>query len=318
MSYISFDGGKIFFHNNADEKFLLIDTVTSSENRSRVHSHIFTEKHTDFPLTNYIRSGIEKIFNNSTESLAGVTVFLRITAELIRKPQVHKVLRIGEWGALNEVLEKFLTKFNDENFLYCYAKSRPLENVPNAKFIFSESEDYFLPENKFSSIILDKPFLREEIFFASRDFGKIFFVAKKDGLPYWLQKNLLMFELSDQIFLFELTVTPDIKIFLRSQSLDGQIDKIKSTIRQTIELVPQMIDRAESFSGNEKKFFLDSFFPQLTNSEKLLAEIFPQLNNDKIKLEFNLLKEFFIDYRLDFCDAEKVLAQQKILSNKFY
>ena len=316
MSYINFEGGKFFFYDAADKKILLADVVTSAENRSKFHSHQFISARGDvyYPLLEEIYKHLNKIFDGSNDSMIRLLIFLRLTAELLRKQQIQKVLCVGEWSELNSSLARFLPQFNAENFLYNFAKSKPIEKFNNVKFIFADEDDCLLVENKFSTIILSQPLLQIEMFFSVKDFGKIFFAANKSGVPPVILQSSKVYDLTEYFSVFELTITPELKNFLRPSTLSGLLSQKKFSIRQVVEKFPEVIDKVTSLSGNEKKYVLDQYISELGKVEKVLNEIFINLHSDTVKHNFNVLKEFLIDYRLFGGGEEKIFAKYNILT----
>lgn len=271
-----------------------------------------------FPLSEEINKHLNKIFDGSIESITSAIIFLRITAELLRKMQVQKVLSVGEWSEINSALARFLPQFNAENILYSFAKSTPLEKFDNTKFIFADELEILLAENKFSTVILSRPLLQVEMFLSVKDFGKLFFAANRSGVPPIIQDNARLYNFEGGYTLFEMTITPELKNFLRSQTPQGQLAQKKFSVKQVVEKFPAVLDKATSLSGNEKKFVLDQYIAELGTAEKVLNEIFIHLHSDTIKQNFNMLKEFLIDYRLFGGGEEKIFAQyDKVVSDKW-
>lgn len=60
----------------------------------------------------------------------------------------------------------------------------------------------------------------------------------------------------------------------------------------------EVFERFNELSPQDKNRCLDDYIAELTRTEKILNEIFPQLHSDTIKLNFNMFKEFLIDVRL--------------------
>lgn len=320
MSYINFEGGKIFFYDAEDKKIFLLDAVTSAENHSKFHSHQFLSRGggMGFPLSEEINKHLNKIFDGSIESITSAIIFLRITAELLHKMQVQKVLSVGEWSEINSALARFLPQFNAENILYSFAKSTPLEKFDNTKFIFADEIEILLAENKFSTVILSRPLLQVEMFLSVKDFGKLFFAANRSGVPPIIQDNARLYNFEGGYTLFEMTITPELKNFLRSQTPQGQLAQKKFAVKQVVEKFPAVLDKTTSLSGNEKNFVLDRYIAELGTAEKVLNEIFIHLHSDTIKQNFNMLKEFLIDYRLFGGDEEKIFAQyDKVVRDKW-
>ena len=169
-----------------------------------------------------------ELFNGSAKSMVKLLIFLRLTAELLRKQQIQRVLSVGEWNELNSALARFLPQFNAENFLYNFAKSKPIEKFDNTKFIFADEEEILFAENKFSTIILSQPLLSPEIFLAVKDFGKLFFAATKNSCPDFLKNSSQIFEIENNFAVFEVTVTPELKNIFILGTAEGQLAQKKN------------------------------------------------------------------------------------------
>lgn len=114
MSNVNFKDGK-YFLQDGERGTLLLDARTPFFNRSRVHSHQFTPQGgVEFPLTNLVNVATQKIFKQTPESMSELITYLRIVARLLNKPQIHNVLRIGQWSPLEESLAEILPQFNPD------------------------------------------------------------------------------------------------------------------------------------------------------------------------------------------------------------
>lgn len=129
MSYLTFDNKGIIFHDADDKPRRLINHFNPADNQSDL---------LQADLINGVQSNLQKLFNGTLDGMTRGIIFLRIVAELIRKPQVHNVLHIGNWSSLDEVLAEILPKFNLKNFLWSYAPMRPLRKFEHVNFIFAE------------------------------------------------------------------------------------------------------------------------------------------------------------------------------------
>ena len=138
MSNVNFKDGR-YFLQDGERAALLLDVRTPFLNRSRVHSHQLTESGSvEYPLTDTVNAASQKIFKRTPESMAELLTYLRIVARLLNKPQIHKVLRVGQWSPLDESLAEILPQFNPDNKLYCLSETRPLGKIPSVNFIFAE------------------------------------------------------------------------------------------------------------------------------------------------------------------------------------
>ena len=63
----------------------------------------------------------------------------------------------------------------------------------------------------------------------------------------------------------------------------------------------------------EKISALDKYIAELATAEKVLNEIFINLHSDTVKQNFNMLKEFLIDFRLFKNGGQRAVQQHNIL-----
>ena len=322
MARIDFENGKFFFKDKNEQKILLVDLMTSEVNHSRVHSHQFTAdlKGIECPLFNDIKKISEKFADGSAQSLINAAIFFRVINQLLKKSQVQKVLHVGAWSSLDEVLDEFLPKFHDENFLYSLDKRRPLQNFSHTKFIFADDDKYFLPENKFNTVIFSEQTQPpDEIILTAKNFGKIYFFSDIKNVSAEIKSNSEIFNFEGDFSLFELTATSELKENIFSRTAQGIIDAKKENIVEVISKIFDTVENIKSFRDKKKIRYLDELIKDLTAAEKNLAEIFPNLSSDTIKINLNMLKEFFIDFRLrqnsplQKVSAEKITRQYKIL-----
>ena len=286
MSNVKYSRGK-FFLTDGGQNLLLLDVRTPVVNRSRIHSHQFAQdekRNVVFPLEQIVNTSAKKIFQSSFVSMAEVVIYLRIVARLLRKPQIHSVLKIGEISPLVEALTEILPQFNPTNKLFCHP---------------AQIDENFLPEKKFDTLIfLEQRAPSLNVLFALKDFGCVYFVAPIQSLQGFLRDRVKIFPLSNQAALFELEISPPIRRELRLHTPQGQFDEKFSAVNQVIDKLPDVMKKFNSASRKKKNPCLDEYIAELIRAEKILAEIFPMLHSDTIKFNFNLLKEFLIDMRL--------------------
>ena len=310
MSNINFKDGK-YFLQDGERASLLLDVRTPFLNKSRVHSHQFTESGgVEYPLTDTVNAASQKIFKRTPESMAELLAYLRIVARLMNKPQIHKVLRVGQWSPLDKSLAEILPQFNPDNKLYCLSETRPLGKIPSVNFIFAEGGEYLLPENKFDTIIFQAT-PPPEILLAVRDYGKIYFTAQPWRLEEFLKSQAQLFPLTQEVALFELEVSPQFRQEIYKRSPQAQLDDKKSAITQVVEKLPAVMKKINS---RKKLSYLDEYIAEVTRAENILAEIYPSLHSDTIKFNFNVLKEFLIDLRLGNGSTARVNKQYEILA----
>ncbi|MBQ6005726.1 MAG: hypothetical protein IJT57_02435 [Selenomonadaceae bacterium] len=302
MSEVNYSNGR-FFLTDGQKSLMILDVRTPYVNRSRVHSHQLAEEGGYvFPLDDTVNAAIKKIFKKTTESLAEVLIYARIVAHLLRKPQIHNVLKIGQWSPLDEALAEILPQFNPSNKLYCLSEMRPVGKIPSVTFLLAEGGEYPLPENKFDTIIFPKhPPL--EILLAVKDYGKIYFTATK--LEESLKSHVNILPLTKQSALIELEISPQLRQKIRRRTPQGQLDERISEIKQLVEKLPAVLKKKNSR--------LDEYIAEVVRAEKVLAEIFPMLYSETIKFNFNVLKEFLIDLRLGNGSVARVNRQYEIL-----
>lgn len=310
MSNVKFKDGR-YFLQDGKKTALLLDVRTPFLNRSRVHSHQFTENGgVEYPLTETVNAASQKIFKNTPESMAELLAYLRIIARLLNKPQIHKVLRVGQWTPLDESLAEILPQFNPDNKLYCLSETRPLGKIQSVNFIFAEGGEYLLPENTFDTIIFQTT-PPPEVLLAVKDYGKIYFTAQPWRLEEFLKSQAQLFPLTQEVALFELEVSPQFRQEIYKRSPQAQLDDKKSAITQVVEKLPAIMKKLNS---RKKLSYLDEYIAEVTRAEKILAEIYPALHSDTIKFNFNVLKEFLIDLRLGNGSTARVNRQYEILA----
>ena len=316
MSNVNYNDGR-YFLQDGEQGALLLDARTPFANRSRVHSHQMTEKgDIIYPLIGTVNAASSKIFKRTPASMAELVIYLRIVARLLRKPQIHTVLRVGQWTPLDEALAEILPQFNPDNKLYCLSETRPLGKIPSVNFIFAEGGEYLLPENKFDTIIFPAT-PPPEILSAVKDGGKIYFAAQPWKVSEVLKSQAKLFPLTAELALFELEVSPQFRQEIHKLTPQGQLDEKLSAITQIVAKVPAVMKKFNALPNKRKAAYLDEYIAEVTRAEKLLAEIFPALPSENIKFNFNLFKEFLIDLRLGNGSASRVNRQCEILSKDF-
>lgn len=137
-----------------------------------------------------------------------------------------------------------------------------------------------------------------ELLLAARDYGKVFFVALKSAIPDFWTNAAQIFDLEQNFSVVELELSPTFKQELRRRSPQGQLDDKKAQIRQTVLKVHEVAKKFNELPQQEKNACLDEYIAEVTRAEKLLNEIFIEVHSDTIKLNFNMFKEFLIDFRL--------------------
>lgn len=195
-SYVSFERNGIIFHDAANKSQLLISNLNATDNQSDL---------LQVDLINGVEDNLQRLLDNTFEGIVRLIIFLRIVVRLIRKPQVHHVLHIGEWSPLDDVLIEFLPQFNGKNFLWCYLPNRPIGKFDNVRFNFTECDEYFLPENKFDTIIFSEQKVPPlEVLLAVNDSGAIYFAAPKSSLPDYLTPSAQAFDLDKNFSVIEI------------------------------------------------------------------------------------------------------------------
>lgn len=292
MSYLTFNNGEIVLHDAANQPRSLVEFGKPDANQSDLAQS---------DLVNEVNGTVRKIFDQTAIGAMNSIIYLRLVAELIRKPQKHDVLHVGQWSLLDDTLAVTLPKFNAQNFLWYYSPVRPVGQFANVNFIFAEVHGggYIIPENKFGSVIFSEQTLPSiELLFAARDYGKVFFTAPKSSLPDFWTDAAQTFDLEQNFSIVELELSPTFKRELRRRSPQGQIDDKKAQIKQTFLKIRDVAKKINELPQQEKNACLDEYIAEVTRAEKLLNEIFIAVHSDTIKLNFNMFKEFLIDFRL--------------------
>lgn len=303
MSSVQFKDGK-YFLTDSERTELLLDVRTPLANRSRIHSQRITQRGVvEFPLASIVNASTQKIFKKTAVSMAELVIYLRIVARLLRKPQIHKILRIGQWSPLTEALAEILPKFNPENKFYCLSETRPLGKISSVNFMFAEGGEYLLPEDRFDTIIFPQSLLPLEVMLATKTHGKVYFVAQ--SVEESLRPQAKKFQLTLQSALFELEISPELRQEFKRQTPQGQLEEKKAEIAQIVVKLPNVL--------KERNSRLDEYITEVIQAEKLLAKIFPALHSDTIKFNFNLLKEYLIDLRLGNGSVARLSRQYEVL-----
>ena len=311
MSKVNYKGGKFFLQEDSGEVEILLDVRSSSANLSRFPTQKLLENRSvEYPLSKAVADSAKKLFKKTSESLAELVIYLRTVARLLRKPQIHNVLQIGELTPLAEALAEILPKFNPANKFYCLSETRPLGKIPSIIFLFAEGGEYPLPENKFDTIIFsERKTPPPEILLAVKDFGKIYFSAQMPELDEFFKAQNKIFVLNKNLALFETEISPPFRKEIFNHTPQGKLHSQKIFIGKVID----------KFSYVKNFSQLDEYISEIKRAEKILAEIFPTLHSATIKFNLNLFKEFLIDTRLaPDSDAKKIAAvratnQHKIL-----
>ncbi len=290
MSKINYTNGQFFFLDN-DQSEMILDVRTPLANRSRIHSHKFTtEGTTTYPLAMIIHQAVKKIFKATPESMAELMIYLRIVARLLRKAQIHSILHVSERSPLDEELAEILPQFNPANKILTTNKIG----------------DYPLPENKFDTIIYP-PSPPDEILLAVKNFGKIYSTAS--DVEENLKPSTKIFPLTKSLALFETEISPQFRQEIYRRSPQGQFNEKFSVIKQVIDKLPEVF---------KNKSGLDEYIAEVVRAEKLLAEIFPELQSDNIKFSFNLFKESLIDLQLGNGSLSRVFRQYEICKEEYF
>ena len=292
MSYISFTNREIILHDAANQPRSLVELGIPATNKSDVSSE---------GLFNDILDTLQKLFNRTLAGAINSVIFLRIVKELLHKPKIYNVLHVGQWSPLDDFLAVTLPKFNAQNRLWYYAPTRPVGQFANVNFFFAEVSGggYFVPVDKFDAVIFsEQRFPPIELLLAAKDYGKVFFVAPRASLPDFCTTSAQIFDLEQNISVVELELPPPIKQEVRRRSPQGQLDDKKAQIKQTFSKVRDVAKKINELSSQEKNSCLDEYIAEVTRAEKLLNEIFTEVHSDTIKLNFNVFKEFLIDFRL--------------------
>ncbi|MCR5833699.1 MAG: hypothetical protein K6G55_03515 [Selenomonadaceae bacterium] len=315
MNNIKYQNG-IFFLAEGNQYKSLLNVRLPIANKSCVSSHQFSEKSgVIYPLEKMTTDALKKIFQNTVTSFAEMIAYSRIVARLLTKPQIHSVLQIGNWSAFGECLSAILPHFNPQNKFCCMTSLRPVGKIPTVNFIFNEGSDYLLPENKFDSVVFTEKVLPPpEVFLSVKDYGRIYFIAEESTPIDEIKSNAIIYNVENDTALVETEMTPQLreKFYLRTPQ--GQLNEKISAIRQLVNQVPIILRQYKSSTGKNKKSLLDKYIAELIRAEKVLAEIFPMLRDADIKFNFNLLKEFLIDLRLDNGSPAQIESRYKILA----
>ncbi len=293
MSQMTFNNGEFILHDAFNKPRSLINLGSPAANRSDLLQQ---------SLINEVNGTLQRLFDQTPSGAVNVITFMRIVSGLMRKARSYNVLHVGRWSPLDGALTNTLPKFNAKNFLWSYVPVRPVGQFANVNFIFVKVHgggEIIVPENKFDAVIFSEQTLPPtELLLASKDGGKIFFVASKESLPDFWTTTAQTFDLEQNFSVVELELSPSLKDELRRRSPQGQLDDKKSQIRQTVLKVRDVMKKINALPPQEQNACLDEHIAEVARAEKVLNEIFLELRSNTIKLNLNMLKEFLIDFRL--------------------
>lgn len=293
MTQITFNDGEFILHNASKKTCSLVNIGNPAANRSDLLQN---------DLIVEVNDTFQRLFDQTPAGAVNAIIYLRLVNGLMRKVQICNVLHVGSWSPLDGALTNTLPKFNAKNFLWSYVPVRPVGQFANVNFIFVKVHgggEIIVPENKFDAVIFSEQTLPPtELLLASKDGGKIFFVASKESLPDFWTTAAQTFDLEQNFSVVELELSPSLKDELRRRSPQGQLDDKKSQIRQTVLKVRDVMKKINTLPPQEQNACLDEHIAEVARAEKVLNEIFLELRSDTIKLNLNMLKEFLIDFRL--------------------
>lgn len=292
MSQLTLNNGEFILQDAFNKPRSLVNIGSPAANRSDL---------TQNDLAVEVNATLQRLFDQTPTGAVNAIIYMRLVNGLIRKAQIFNVLHVGRWSPLDDALANTLPKFNAKNFLWSYVPVRPVGKFANVNFIFAEVQwgGVIVPENKFDAVIFSEQTLPPtELLLAGKDGGKIFFVASKASLPDFWATAAQTFDLEQNFSVVELELSPSLKDELRRRSPQGQLDDKKSQIRQTVLKVRDVAKKVNSLPPQEQNACLDEYIAEVARTEKILNEIFLELRSDTIKLNFNMLKEFLIDFRL--------------------
>ena len=310
MSYLKPENGNFVFYDAFNKPQILIDLRNPAVNQSDLPQGLLLQQ---------VNSSLPKLFNGAPDVSLNVMIYLRIIAHLMKKSQVHHVLRIGAWSPLDEVLAETLPKFNPANKLYCYVSHRPVGKFEHVNFIAAEVNGggLVISENKFATIIFpERKIPPAEILLAAKDWGKIYFIAPSGSLPDFLKPQARAFVFEQNFSLFELEISPNLKQELRRHSAQGQLELKKLQIKEVVAAISHVSKKFNALPPQERNACLDEYIAKVSRVEKILNEIFPDVHSDTIKQNFNMFKEFLIDVRLyDDWQLKKIAVED--LNNQY-
>ncbi|MBR1730202.1 MAG: hypothetical protein IJ728_11845 [Selenomonadaceae bacterium] len=304
LSSIYQENGVFMFIDYYEKKQALFNATDFSSNHSRVNFHI-TEKNgkSNFVFFNDISSRLSDIHDGSINAMIRNVILLSLLQDLIEKPRIYEILFFGERSLFSDHLAKILEKFNDQNHMYCLTDNEPPKEFSNVSFMPKNLvfDQVIFPKSKFSAVILDNINLQMiplDIATSLKVGGKLFFISDPNLISETIFYNSKVFAFDEKVFLFELCMTADIKEEFYRQTPQGQIEEIKKFIADQFEELQNVIKKLKLLSFEEQSKILDQSINNLHKSEKLINEIYVELNSVNIKPYFNELKEIFIDCRL--------------------
>ena len=317
LSTIKKEKGIFIFEDINKNKQKLLNVIDFSINHSRVAFHCFRDDKEVLSLMEDVDKWIASIHDGSIVCMMRSIILLSVLDELIQKPQVYNFLHIGEFSSFDECLGTALKKFNDNSHLYCLTDKKPDKEMTNISFISMKLGEFMLPSSKFSAIFIDDMHSRIltqipiDVLLSLRDRGKVFFLSVPNSPPQPFPENRKEFKVSENLFLTSFYMTAKIREMLYKQTPEAKLNGKKRQIIKIIKEFSQNVNKLLFLPTNEQNSALDHAISSLHQSEKIINEIYPNLNSAYIKPYFNELKEALIDYRLQHENEQSHKSQMR-------
>ena len=305
LSSISQKDGKFIFTDYQDNEQILLDAVDMFNNRSKISVKRPIQIGNEiFLLKDVISRHLNVLNDESLSSFLHSLALLIIVDKFMQKPQNLQLLQIGDWSKFSDSVVNLFNLFGNKNHLYCLTNDNYSTNIPNVSFIPVKLGDELLPQSRFSMAFID--FARvvsltsvpAEVFLSLKDGGNLLFLTDLFSMPKTLIDKIKVYLLTDRLAFISLSIDSKIKDDIFKQTSQGKLKAQKQEIIDSIQSLSKIIKKLEFLPENKRISALDDVINSIIKSEKVLMQIYEELNSFYIKPYFNELKEALIDYRL--------------------
>lgn len=305
LSSISQEDGKFIFTDYHGKEQVLLDAVDMFNNRSKISvKRPIQIENKIFLLKDIISHHLNILNDESLPSFIHSLALLIIVDKFMQKPQNLQLLQIGDWSNFSSHVANLFTLFGNKNHLYCLTNNNYSANIPNVSFIPIKLGDDLLPRSRFSMVFVDiaSPIsltsIPAEVFLSLKDGGNLLFLTNLSSIPKILIDKAKVSLLTDRLAFISLSIDSELKNDIFKQTSQGKLEAQKQQIVDSIQSLSKIINKLEFLSENKRISTLDDIITSVIKSEKVLAQVYEELNSFYIKPYFNELKEALIDYRL--------------------
>ncbi|MBR2179429.1 MAG: hypothetical protein IJ862_03415 [Selenomonadaceae bacterium] len=316
------ENGRFIFTDCNDKEHVLLDAVDIFNNRSKISVKRPIQLGNDILLLKDIIFSYLHILNDGTlVSFVRSLALLSILDKLFQKPLNFQFLQIGGWSSFSGCVANVFDLFGNKNHLYCLTNDKISLDISNVSFISDELGTDLLPNSKFSMVFIDVPdaislsSVSAEVFLSLKDGGSLMFMADLHSIPKFLIDKSQISLINDRVAFVSLPIHSELKDVIFKQTDLGKLKLQKQQVVESIKNLSKIINKLEFLSNDKRNFLLDDTISSIVESEKIIVNIYEELNSSYIKPYFNELKEALIDYRLQDNDNMRKIFFEKILDN---